>query len=274
MWMKLFLKTKTKTKKEKWMKKIFLVSNLILSLSVYANHAIHENMQHSHQSHAQSASKNSENQKSKTQNKEQKNSSVSSNKNSNESPENALNERDKLMLKNAQMLDAMHMPMMHAKFIKSGSIEQDFLENMLPHHQGAVDSSTLVLRLSQNEKLKEIAAQIIKNQSAEISDFNVLLASNSLKTTPLNQKDYESFVKNEQDISEKMMRAMKEDTDIAADFDENYIKAMLAHHEGAIALSKQILSLSADKKVRQIASNIIKAQEKEANTFKKLLQKR
>lgn len=237
------------------MKKIFIISNLalFLSLSAYSNnaHFMHENMNHNASS----------NQTLKNEDSTSLNSA------------NALDERDKLMLKNAQMLDAMHMPMMHTKFAKSGSIERDFLENMLPHHQGAVDSSKIFLRFSQNERLKKIAANIIKNQSAEISEFNVLLTSNDIKSTSLNANAYENFVKKEQDLSEKMMRSMKENTDIAQSFDENYIKAMLAHHQGAIELSKQILELSKDKKVRKIASNIIKAQEKEVKEFNALLKK-
>lgn len=235
------------------MKKIFIMSNLILTLnfSLYANsHDMHK-INHQHMNHDIKKDLSNENL----------------------NAENALNERDKLMLENAKMLDAMHMPMMHAKFVKSGSIERDFLENMLPHHQGAVDSSKLLLQLSQNETLKKIASNIIKNQNAEISDFNILLSSNTLSSTKLDEKTYENFVKNEQEISEKMMRAMKENTDIAENFDQNYIKAMLAHHEGAIELSKQILALSKDKNIRKIASNIIKAQEKEVQEFNALLKK-
>lgn len=50
-----------------------------------------------------------------------------------------------------------------------------FLEMMIPHHQGAVDMSRLALTNGANPKAKALANRIIKEQSAEIADFQSLL---------------------------------------------------------------------------------------------------
>ena len=69
-------------------------------------------------------------------------------------------------------LTAMHKPMMDNKLVESGNVEHDFLANMVPHHQGAVDSSKLVLEHGKSKKVQKIAKNIIKAQEKEIAQFN------------------------------------------------------------------------------------------------------
>lgn len=183
----------------------------------------------------------------------------------------SLNESEKSLLQSAQVIDAMHMAMMQTPLVKSGSIEKDFLSNMIPHHEGAIESSKRILNFTQNEQIRQIANNIIAAQEKENAQFRTLLAGKSLRTTPLSKPAYEKFIAQEEQIMADMMRGMSEDIDLAGDLDQNFLKAMLAHHEGAIALSKQILSLSKDKTVRQIATKIIKDQERETKEFNALL---
>lgn len=183
----------------------------------------------------------------------------------------SLNESEKSLLQSAQIIDAMHMAMMQTPLVKSGSIEKDFLSNMIPHHEGAIESSKRILNFTQNEQIRQIANNIIAAQEKENAQFRTLLAGKSLRTTPLSKTAYEKFIVQEEQIMADMMRGMSEDIDLAGDLDQNFLKAMLAHHEGAIALSKQILGLSKDKTVRQIATKIIKDQERETKEFNALL---
>ena len=50
-----------------------------------------------------------------------------------------------------------------------------FLEMMIPHHKGAVDMSRLALKNSSSPKVKALANRIIKEQAAEIADFQKML---------------------------------------------------------------------------------------------------
>lgn len=47
-----------------------------------------------------------------------------------------------------------------------------FYEMMIPHHQGAIDMSELVPERSQRAEVKELAAQIIRDQEAEIAAYH------------------------------------------------------------------------------------------------------
>lgn len=53
--------------------------------------------------------------------------------------------------------------------------DQMFLQMMTPHHQGAIEMSQLALKNSNSSKVKALASRIIKDQSAEIGDFQKML---------------------------------------------------------------------------------------------------
>jgi uncharacterized protein (DUF305 family) len=47
-------------------------------------------------------------------------------------------------------------------------VDQDFISQMIPHHQGAIDMAYAELRYGHNERLRRIAQEIIIGQQAEI----------------------------------------------------------------------------------------------------------
>ena len=51
----------------------------------------------------------------------------------------------------------------------SGDIDRDFVEMMVPHHQGAVDMAKAELRYGRNEVLRRLAQEIIVTQQQEIA---------------------------------------------------------------------------------------------------------
>lgn len=50
-----------------------------------------------------------------------------------------------------------------------GDVDQDFIGQMIPHHQGAIDMAKAELRYGHNEQLRRIAQEIIVEQQAEIA---------------------------------------------------------------------------------------------------------
>lgn len=60
--------------------------------------------------------------------------------------------------------------MMAAMAVKpSGDVDRDFVEMMIPHHQGAIDMAQAVLRYSHNERIRRLAQEIIVTQQQEIA---------------------------------------------------------------------------------------------------------
>lgn len=153
-------------------------------------------------------------------------------------------------------------------------MDKDFIANMIPHHQGAIDSAKLILEYGSNEEVKAIARNIIKTQTKEIEDFNELLANGDFSNSNLSEKAYAEFVAEEKENMAEMMNKMIAVTRTrdkkTADY--TFVLAMKYHHEGALEASKQILAYTKNPQIRKIAKNIIKDQAKEIKQFDKLIE--
>ncbi len=57
----------------------------------------------------------------------------------------------------------------------TGNVDRDFVEMMIPHHQGAIDMAQTYLRYGANEQLKRIAQEIIVDQQQEIAAMRLAL---------------------------------------------------------------------------------------------------
>lgn len=51
----------------------------------------------------------------------------------------------------------------------TGDVDHDFVEMMVPHHQGAIDMAKALLRYGKNEQLRRMAQEIIVTQQQEIA---------------------------------------------------------------------------------------------------------
>jgi uncharacterized protein (DUF305 family) len=66
--------------------------------------------------------------------------------------------------------------MTHASSNMSGNVDKSFLEAMIPHHQSAIDMSKLALKKAAKPELKTFAQKVIKDQSAEIKQYQAWLS--------------------------------------------------------------------------------------------------
>lgn len=57
----------------------------------------------------------------------------------------------------------------------TGDVDRDFVEMMIPHHQGAIDMAMAVLKYGQNEQLRRIAQEIIVDQQQEIAAMRLAM---------------------------------------------------------------------------------------------------
>lgn len=67
----------------------------------------------------------------------------------------------------------MHDDMMAAL---TGDPDVDFMQGMIPHHQGAIDMAEIVLKHGKDPETRKLAEEIIKAQTAEIAFMREWLA--------------------------------------------------------------------------------------------------
>jgi uncharacterized protein (DUF305 family) len=74
---------------------------------------------------------------------------------------------------------AAHMKMMenmHMEF--TGNSDVDFVQGMIPHHQGAIDMAKVQLQHGKSPELRKMAQKIISDQEKEIAEMQAWLKKN------------------------------------------------------------------------------------------------
>jgi uncharacterized protein (DUF305 family) len=70
------------------------------------------------------------------------------------------------LAENAQAMDRM---MAGMAVEPTGDVDRDFVDMMVPHHQGAIDMAVAVLRYGRNPQVRRLAQEIIVDQQQEIA---------------------------------------------------------------------------------------------------------
>ncbi len=138
-----------------------------------------------------------------------------------------------------------------------GNIDQHFIEQMIPHHESAVEMAQMALEKAKRPEIKTLATNIIKDQNKEIGDMTSWY------------KDW--FKKNVSKTSDGMMGGgmhggMQDEMtalENAPDFDKAFIEAMIPHHQSAIMMAQMLQSGTNRPEMTQLAKNIIESQSKE-----------
>ena len=127
--------------------------------------------------------------------------------------------------------------------------DKSFLENMIPHHIEAINTSKIIIQSTKDTELKAFATAVISDQNKEVEMMKTLYKS-------LTKNDYK-----DNGLYEPMMTKMNSMMDI--DLDKAYIKGMIEHHEGAIEMAKKVLPITKLSDVKILANSISTNQTKE-----------
>jgi len=145
-----------------------------------------------------------------------------------------------------------------------------FIDAMIPHHQGAVEMAQQALAKSKRPEIKKLAQDIITAQKREISQLRQWRTQwyPKASSTPM---AYDSSKGQMMPMSQEQMQSMMMQGDLGnadAQFDLRFINAMIPHHEGAISMAQDAIAKSKRPEIKQLAQEIVKAQEAEINQMK------
>jgi uncharacterized protein (DUF305 family) len=134
--------------------------------------------------------------------------------------------------------------------------DRAFIDSMVPHHQGAIAMAEVALENAEHEEIIELSRNIISSQQAEIEELKAIKKEEfGTSNVPM-------------EMSQEQMRGMgmMADSQQLANrdlFDKAFIDAMIPHHQSAIEMSQVALEKSENPKIKELAENIISAQQRE-----------
>ncbi|MEH1839634.1 MAG: DUF305 domain-containing protein [Nostoc sp.] len=183
--------------------------------------------------------------------------------NQSQAPEvTATNANDKQMMNHgSDMNHSMAMDLGPA----DANLDLRFIDAMIPHHQGAVQMAKEAQQKSKRPEIKKLADNIIKSQNQEITQMKQWRKAWYPKAGD-KPMAYDSQMGHMMEMSSDQMKTMMMSQDLGAadaEFDLRFINAMIPHHEGAVIMAKDVLSKSKRPEIKQLAQQIIKAQNTE-----------
>ena len=75
-------------------------------------------------------------------------------------------------------MESMQAMMKNMKTKATGNADTDFVQMMMPHHQGAIDMAKVELKYGKDPELLKLAGDIVAAQEKEIAEMKAWLAKN------------------------------------------------------------------------------------------------
>ena len=139
--------------------------------------------------------------------------------------------------------------------------DERLIDAMVPHHQGAIAMAKVALENAEHDQIIELSQNIVSTQQAEIEELKAI-------------KNEEFGTSNvPMEMSKEQMRSMGMMMDPqhlaqSKPFDKAFIDAMIPHHQSAIEMAKVAKEESENPRIRELAGNIVSAQEREIEQMK------
>ena len=145
------------------------------------------------------------------------------------------------------------------------SADVAFAQGMVPHHEQAVEMTSLVASRTTNAHVIDLAARIAQSQQPEIDRMNGWLRS---WNAPAEASSHTSHGHSEN-------HGMVELGNLAdltgTEFDRQWLSLMIQHHRGAVEMAQKHLSAGTDPEARKLAQDVVSHQEKEIAEMESLL---
>lgn len=145
----------------------------------------------------------------------------------------------------------------------TGNIDKHFIEQMIPHHEGAIDMAKLALEKSKRTEIKTLASAIIASQTKEIEDMTIWYKTWFGKNVP---EESVGMMGGGMMSGSGMHMGGQEEMkalETASDFDKAFLEAMIPHHQLAIMMSQMLETGTSRPEMTELAKSIIVSQSKE-----------
>jgi len=141
------------------------------------------------------------------------------------------------------------------------NIDQHFIVQMIPHHEGAIAMAKIALERSKRPEIISLANDIIVSQQKEIDDMRSW------------HKQWFGSAPAEGGMGMMHMAGMEGDIDVlktlsGGDFDREFLRQMIPHHEMAIMMVQMLAAGTERPEMQQLAENIRVSQSREIDLMR------
>ncbi len=148
------------------------------------------------------------------------------------------------------------------------SISYNFIVQIIPHHQAAVEMSRNILRYTTNIPLQEIALQIISEQTKGIETMRGI-AGCCIRLCNTEQ-EVGVYQKKTDQIMQTMFSCMQNACS-SNDINGNFMREMIPHHRGAIEMAENALKHRICPELKPVLEGIIATQRRGIREMQQLL---
>src|SRR3990167_10967380 len=143
-------------------------------------------------------------------------------------------------------------------------IDQHFIVQMIPHHEGAIAMAKIALERSKRPEIIALSKSIIESQQKEIDDMRSWYQS------------WYGSAPSSGGVGMMRMGGMEGDIDVlesvsAAGFDREFLQQMIPHHEMAVMMVQMLAAGTERPEMKQLADNIRESQSREIDMMRSWL---
>ena len=156
------------------------------------------------------------------------------------------------------------------------SADAGFARDMSTHHAQAVQMAGIVYARTDDPDIRYLAYDILTTQQAQIGMMGAWLATWDLPSTglelPMTWMGHGMSGPMPGMASDEQVRALE--TMPVAEMDREFLRLMIAHHEGGVDMAEAGVDLGETEQVRTLARSIVQGQQNEIESMRRMLDER
>ncbi len=157
-------------------------------------------------------------------------------------------------------------PMTSSANAASAPFELQFIDTMIAHHLGAIDMAGLADTRAQHDEVRSLAKAIVADQQKEIAQLRQWRAQWYGEAELAVNMEFPGMHEGMTGMDLQKLDKLKSNP-----FDIEFLKQMIVHHKGAVAMAQEVLDKDVHAEVKTLAEQVIKAQTAEIENMNRWL---
>jgi uncharacterized protein (DUF305 family) len=156
-----------------------------------------------------------------------------------------------------------HSAMTSSPNASSAPYDLQYIDTMLAHHQGAIEMAKMAETKAQHPELKALAKTIVAAQERENGEMKAWREKWFAGQAPAINMEMSGMHDSMKDMDMQELATLG-----GREFDLEFIRQMIPHHEGAVAMAREALQKSQRAEIKSAADSVIRDQEAEIKQMK------